>query len=108
VFRLVVEPLVLETFDLRTHVFAGGAIGFEFVGGYHARRFDRIQNRLPHEPSCRDPISSALDQNVEHEACAIDGAPMTLPAAIGRPKAQPWAIATDQRRLLFASTVCMK
>jgi hypothetical protein len=51
--------------------------------GYHdAGRFGRRLEKLAHEPLCCSPISSALDQKVEHEAQLIDGASRpVLPAS---------------------------
>src|SRR5471032_1337914 len=68
--------------DPQAHVLARSAIRFELISYHDAERFGRLREKLAHEPLCCSPISSALDQNVEHEALLIDGAPKpVLPAS---------------------------
>jgi len=62
--------------DPQAHVLARSAIRFELIGYHDAGRFGRLLEKLAHEPLYCSPISSALDQNVEHEALLIDGAPL--------------------------------
>src|SRR5580693_9529074 len=69
-------------FDLKAHLFARSAIGFELVGDHDARRSCRLLEKLAHEPLRGSSISPALDENVENEAILIDSAPKpVLPAS---------------------------
>jgi hypothetical protein len=69
-------------FDLKAHLFARSAIGFELVGDHDARRSCRLLEKLAHEPLRGSSISPALDENVENEAILIDSAPKPgLPAS---------------------------
>jgi hypothetical protein len=74
---------VLAVFNLKAHILARSAVGFEFVGDHDARRFCRLPQKFAHEPSRVGLISSALNQDVENEAVLIDGAP------------EPMLVATD-------------
>ena len=66
---------MLATFNLKANLRPRRAVRAKLVGDHHAGRDDRRFQKPLHEPLRRAGVSSTLDQNVEHEAILIDGAP---------------------------------
>jgi hypothetical protein len=78
ILRPIVQALVLAMFHAKAHFRSRSAVRTELVRDHHARRHDRGFQELLHEPLRSARVSSALDQDVEHEAILIDGAPQPM------------------------------
>lgn len=71
----VVQALVLAVFDTRHDFLFGSAIALQLVGNQHPRRAALFLQELFHQPLGRLLVAPALDENVEHHAMLINGAP---------------------------------
>src|SRR5271157_576650 len=78
ILRPIVQALVLAMFHAKAHLRSRSAVRTELVCDHHARRRDGGFQKLLHEPLRSARVSSALDQDVEHEAILIDGAPQPM------------------------------
>jgi len=72
ILRPIVQALVLAMFHAKAHLRSRSAVRTEFVRYHHARRPDGGFQELLHEPLRSAGVSSALDQDVEHEARVLD------------------------------------
>lgn len=75
VFRPVVEAVVLAVLDARHDLPLRRAVGAQLVGDHDPRSPALPLQQLAEQPLGRLPVSPALDQNVEHDAVLIHGAP---------------------------------
>jgi hypothetical protein len=71
-----------------------GAVRTELVRDHHARRRHGGFQEFLHEPLRSPRVSSILDQDVEHEAILIDGAPQPMLLAIKACRAGVWFLLT--------------
>ena len=65
-------------FNAKAHLRSRGSVRTELVRDHHARWRDGGFQEFLHEPLRSVRVSSALHQDVEHEAILIDGAPQPM------------------------------
>ena len=53
----------------------GGAVGAQLVGRHPGRREALFAKQLAHQFDGRRPVSTTLDQDLEHLALVVDGTP---------------------------------
>jgi hypothetical protein len=75
VLRAIIEVPALAVLDVRQHLALGGAVALPLVGDDYARHKLQASWQSLEEPLGGLAIAPALNQNVEHDAVLIDGAP---------------------------------
>ena len=83
-FRAVVRVAIRAVHDGRHHDAVGRGVAAEFVGDQPAGETPLFFQQFPKEPDGGTPIPSRLDQDVEHIAILVHGAPEVLLATIDR------------------------
>lgn len=75
ILRSVVQPLMRAMLDAGHDFPLGSIVGPELVGDHDTRCSPLSFQQFAHQAFGRLGVSPALDENVEHEAILIDGAP---------------------------------
>src|SRR5215213_4315390 len=81
VLGAIVQALVLPMLDTGHHSPLCGTVAREFVGDHHARCDALLLEQLTQQPLGGLRVAAALNQNVEHDAVLIDGAPEPMLSA---------------------------
>ena len=79
ILRPVVQSFVPAVLDTGEKILLGSGIAGELIGDHHPRGSAPPLKQLAQEPLCGCRIPLALDQDIEHDAVLVDGAPQPVP-----------------------------